>query len=85
MKNRLLILLNYLTWGFILGFITGVNISIFINFTSPPFTNSTVAFQFIFDHVFNWTLNGLYVSGLLGGLYLLCRSSNQINRNKSIY
>lgn len=73
MKSSIAIILNYLIWGVILGFITGINVSIFINFYSPPLTSSINVFQFVFDHVLNWTLNGLYVSGFFGGLYLVCR------------
>mgnify|MGYP000143705273 CR=1 FL=1 len=84
MKNGIAILLNYLTWGFILGFITGINISIFINFLSPPITNSISAFQFIFDHAANWALNGLCIGVFLGVLYL-CYQLIKTKNNKQTY
>jgi len=81
MKNSISLMLNYLIWGFILGFIIGINVSLFMNFLSPPITNSLNVVQFIFEHTFNWTLNGLYINGILGMLDLLFRpNKTKINK-----
>lgn len=65
MNQSLISILNYISWGVLLGFITGVNIALVMNFSEQPMTTSIDALLFIFTYVAKSTLIGIGLSLLI--------------------
>jgi len=62
MSKLYLSIFNYISWGLLLGFITGINIALVMNFSGQPMTDSIEVLQFIFNYVAKWTLIGIGLS-----------------------
>jgi len=65
MNKSLISILNHISWGVLLGFITGVNIALVMNFSEQPMTTSIDALLFIFTYVAKSTLIGIGLSLLI--------------------